>query len=90
MQDTRLSRRLGYTGRTVIHPKQIEPVRAIYSPTDEELEHWRRLLAAFDAAIADGRATASFEGAMIDYAMAARARSVLALAEQLEPETPAG
>jgi citrate lyase subunit beta/citryl-CoA lyase len=81
--DTRLSKRLGYKGRTVIHPKQVEPVRAVYSPTEEELDRWRRLLAAFDAAIADGRATATFEGAMIDYAMAARARSVLALSEQL-------
>lgn len=87
-QDTRLSRRLGYKGRTVIHPSQIEPVRAIYSPSEEELAHWRRLLAAFEAAIADGRATVSFEGVMIDYAMAARARNELALAEQVDLGTP--
>jgi len=88
-EDTRLSRRLGYKGRTVIHPRQIEPVRAIYAPTEEELAHWRRLLAAFEGAVADGRATVSFDGVMIDYAMAARARNELALAAQAGPGTPA-
>jgi citrate lyase subunit beta / citryl-CoA lyase len=79
--DTTLSKRLGYKGRTVIHPKQVEPVNRIYTPPPEEVAYYQRLLAAFEAAKADGKASAAFEGKMIDYAMAARARRVLALAE---------
>jgi citrate lyase subunit beta/citryl-CoA lyase len=79
--DTTLSKRLGYKGRTVIHPKQVAPVNAIYTPPAEELDYYRRLLAAFEAATAEGRAAVTFEGKMIDYAMAARAQRVLALAE---------
>jgi citrate lyase subunit beta/citryl-CoA lyase len=81
--DTTLSKRLGYKGRTVIHPKQVGPVNRIYTPSAEEVAYYQRLLAAFEAATADGKATAAFEGRMIDYAMAARARRVLALAEMI-------
>lgn len=77
--DTTLSKRLGYRGRTVIHPRQIEPVNVIYTPSPDELAYYERLLATFEAATAEGRASAAFEGKMIDYAMAARARRVLAL-----------
>ena len=81
--DTTLSKRLGYKGRTVIHPRQIGPVNAIYTPPPEEVAYYRRLLAAFESATAEGRASVTFEGKMIDYAMAARARRVLALAEAI-------
>ena len=79
--DTTLSKRLGYKGRTVIHPRQVGPVNAIYTPLPEEVAYYQRLLEAFEAAMAEGKASVAFEGKMIDYAMAARARRVLALAE---------
>jgi citrate lyase subunit beta/citryl-CoA lyase len=79
--DTRLSKRLGFKGRMVIHPAQIAPVNAIYAPGPEEVDYYRRLLEAFEAAVAEGRAAAVFEGKMIDYATAGRARRVLAQAD---------
>jgi citrate lyase subunit beta/citryl-CoA lyase len=81
--DTILSRRLGYKGRTIIHPSHVEPVNRLYTPNAAEIAYWRGLLAAFEDALADGRATTTYEGRMIDYAMAARARRVLALADAL-------
>ena len=81
--DTILSKRLGYRGRTIIHPKHVEVVNRIYSPQPEEVEYFRGLLTAFDAALADGRGSVTYRGKMIDYAMATRARRVLALAETL-------
>jgi citrate lyase subunit beta/citryl-CoA lyase len=81
--DTTLSKRLGYKGRAIIHPSHIETVNRIYSPSPEEIRYYQGLLQAFDEALADGHGSSVYEGRMIDYAMAARARSVLDLAERL-------
>jgi citrate lyase subunit beta/citryl-CoA lyase len=88
--DTTLSKRLGYKGRAVIHPKHVEPVNRIYAPQPDEVEYYRGLLAAFDAALSEGSAAVAYRGKMIDYAMAARARRVLELAAQFEPDGSQG
>lgn len=76
-QDTALSRRLGYRGRTVIHPAQIEPCNRLYAPTPAELDYYARVLEAFDKAVADGSASTTVDGKMIDVAMANAARRAL-------------
>jgi len=81
--DTTLSKRLGYKGRAIIHPRHVEAVNRIYAPQPEEIEYCRGLLVAFDTALGEGRASVAYRGKMIDYAMAARARRVLALAAEL-------
>ena len=81
--DTRLSKRLGYTGRAIIHPKHIEAVNRLYMPPPDEVDYYRRLLAAFESAVAEGKASVTYEGKMIDYAMAARARQVISLAQSM-------
>jgi citrate lyase subunit beta/citryl-CoA lyase len=83
MRDTDVSRRLGYRGRVVIDPRQIEPVNRIYSPTREEVDYHRRVFETLEAAIADGRASVTLDGKMIDYAHAETARAVLAQAREL-------
>ena len=80
-QDTRLSRSLGYRGRTLVHPSQIEPANRLYSPASAEIAESRRLIEAFDEAVAKGHASALFEGRMIDVAMAKAARNVIAWAD---------
>lgn len=81
--DTTLSKRLGYKGRTIIHPTHVEHVNRIFTPSPEEVAYYRGLLAAFEAAEASGLGSVSYQGKMIDYAMAARARVVLDLAEKV-------
>ncbi|MGH7902972.1 MAG: HpcH/HpaI aldolase/citrate lyase family protein [Candidatus Dormibacteraceae bacterium] len=81
--DTTLSKRLGYKGRAIIHPKHVEDVNRLYTPSPGEVRYYRGLLEAFEIANAGGRASVTYEGKMIDYAMAARARRVVALAETL-------
>ena len=75
--DTNLSRRLGYRGRKLIHPSQIEPCNRLYAPTQAELDYYARVLAAFDEAVAQGTASTVVDGRMIDVAMANAARRVL-------------
>jgi citrate lyase subunit beta/citryl-CoA lyase len=89
--DSTLSKRLGYKGRTLIHPKHVEHVNRVYTPQQAEIDYYRGLLAAFEIAVAEDRASVTYEGKMIDYAMAARARQVLALADVIQAnEVPAG
>jgi citrate lyase subunit beta/citryl-CoA lyase len=78
IQDSRLSARLGYVGRTVIHPKQIAPVRAAYAVPETEVAYYQRVVSEFDAALAKGGTAAiTVEGKLVDYAMYQRAKRVL-------------
>jgi citrate lyase subunit beta/citryl-CoA lyase len=81
IQDSRLSARLGYVGRTVIHPKQIGPVRTAYAIPEAELIGYRKVIAEFEAAERSGVAAIAVEGKLVDYAMYQRARRVLDLAK---------
>ena len=80
-QDTQLSARLGYVGRTVIHPKQIAPVREAYAVPEKDVTYYREVIAQFEAAEKTGHAAIVVEGKLVDYAMYARAKRVLALSE---------
>ncbi len=76
-KDTALSRRLGFRGRKLIHPSQIEPCNRLYAPSEQELDYYSRVLEAFDKAMAQGSASTTIDGKMIDEAMAKAARRVL-------------
>jgi citrate lyase subunit beta/citryl-CoA lyase len=77
IQDTTLSARLGYVGRTVIHPKQIAPVRSAYAVPADQAAYYRRVVREFGAAEKEGKAAITIEGKLVDYAMFQRARRVL-------------
>jgi len=81
IKDSRLSARLGYVGRTVIHPKQIAPVRQAYAVPAEELAYYRKVVTEFETGERAGTAAITVNGKMVDYAMYQRARRVLARAE---------
>jgi citrate lyase subunit beta/citryl-CoA lyase len=76
-RDTALSRRLGYRGRKLIHPSQIEPCNRLYRPSAAELDYYARVLEAFDQAVKQGSASTTIDGRMIDVAMANAARQAL-------------
>jgi len=78
--DSRLSARLGYIGRTLIHPKQIAPVKSAYAVAAAEVAYYQKISAEFAAAEKAGVAAIAVDGKLVDYAMAQRARRVLALA----------
>jgi citrate lyase subunit beta/citryl-CoA lyase len=79
--DSRLSARLGYIGRTVIHPKQIAPVKSAYAVPEAEVAYYQKVVVEFAAAEKAGTAAISVDGKLVDYAMAQRARRVLELAK---------
>lgn len=82
MQDSRLSARLGYVGRTLIHPKQIAPVRRAYAVPEQDVIYYQRVVGEFEAVEKSGAAAAiTVDGRLVDYAMYQRARRVLELAK---------
>ena len=81
IQDTKLSARLGFIGRTVIHPKQIAPVRLAYAVPAAEAAYYRKVVTEFEAAEQSGIAAITVDGKLVDYAMFQRAKRVLELAK---------
>jgi len=81
--EARLARSLGFEGKFVIHPSQIDPVNQVFRPSAEEVAHARRVVEAFGAAEAQGFASTSLEGKMIDIPQANRARKLLMVAESI-------
>ena len=85
-RDTTLSKRLGFRGRTVIHPTQIEAANRIYMPTAAEIDYATRVLKAFDEALARGTASTTVDGKLVDVAMAKTAGNILALVKSIEDQ----
>jgi citrate lyase subunit beta/citryl-CoA lyase len=76
--EAREARALGYAGKMCIHPAQVPLAHEAFRPTPEEVAWARGLLDAFAAA---GGETIAYEGQMVDEVVAARARAVLASAD---------
>jgi len=78
------SRRLGFSGMSLIHPAQIEEVNAAFTPTSEEVDYCRRVVQAFDDARSRGEGAIAFGGQLLDMPIVDRARQTIALAESLK------
>ena len=70
-------RALGFTTASCIHPAHVPIINEEYGASDTELDRARRLIAAFDAAAAEGAGAVAFEGSMIDLPVVIRARRLL-------------
>jgi citrate lyase subunit beta/citryl-CoA lyase len=73
------ARILGFDGKTLIHPSQIEVANTVFGVSEEQLAHASEVIAAWDAAAAQGRGIAVLDGQMIEKLHADEARRALAL-----------
>jgi (3S)-malyl-CoA thioesterase len=76
-------RDMGFDGKTLIHPGQVSVANAAFSPTQAELELAARQIAAFDAALAQGKAVAVVDGKIVENLHVATARETLAKREAI-------
>ncbi|MEM7585155.1 MAG: CoA ester lyase [Acidobacteriota bacterium] len=79
------ARRLGFFGRSCIHPRQLEPIHDAFTPTAERVAMARRILAAFDRN--GGTVAVTEDGQFVDEAVVRRARAVLELAAMSAPSS---
>jgi citrate lyase beta subunit len=75
--DAELGLRLGFEGKLCIHPRQVEIVNEVYTPTPAQIDHARRVLAAWERAEAEGRGVFTLDGKMIDAPVVAAQRRIL-------------
>lgn len=74
---------LGFKGKLLIHPRHIEPVNQVFSPSKGDVEFSKQMIAAYKEAAAKGLGAASFGGRMIDYAMVSMGEDILARADAI-------
>jgi citrate lyase subunit beta / citryl-CoA lyase len=73
----------GFDGKTLIHPSQIEPCNQIFSPSERELTEAREIVAAFEAAVREGKGVITVGGKMIENLHVDHAKRILRMAELL-------
>jgi citrate lyase subunit beta/citryl-CoA lyase len=81
VEEAKMARQLGFQGKLLIHPSQIEPVHQVFSPSEDEVAYARRVVEAFREAEAQGVGAISLDGRMIDVANARQAEELIARAE---------
>jgi citrate lyase subunit beta / citryl-CoA lyase len=82
-RDALQARRLGFTGKTTFHPGQIDIINDVFSPTEAEAENARRIVQAFEDALARGEGSVAFGGQLLDLPIVERARRVLRVRDAL-------
>lgn len=68
---------MGFDGKTLIHPSQVDIANDVWAPSAEEVDHSRRVIAAFDEASAAGRGVITVDGRMIENLHVDNARRIL-------------
>jgi len=75
---------MGFDGKTLIHPSQVEPANDTWAPSDDEIEYSARVIAAFDEAVAAGQGVVTVDGRMIENLHVDNARRVLSVAAAID------
>jgi citrate lyase subunit beta / citryl-CoA lyase len=82
------ARDMGFDGKTLIHPNQIEPCNTVFSPSADEIAHGRKLIAAFELPENKDKGVVQVEGRMVERMHAEMARRTVAISEAIEKMHP--
>lgn len=74
---------MGFDGKTLIHPGQVDIANDVWAPTDAEVEHARKVIAAFDEGVAQGKGVVTVDGRMIENLHVANAQRTIAVADAI-------
>ncbi len=76
-KESEFGAQLGFTGKQIIHPAQVEPVQAAFTPSDEAIAHAKRIVETFEASQKEGKGAYALDGRMIDMPLLKNAQKVL-------------
>ena len=76
-------RDMGFDGKSLIHPAQLDIANAVFGPTDADIDLARRQIEAFDAAVAEGQGVAVVDGRIVENLHIVTARATLAKADAI-------
>ena len=74
---------MGFDGKTLIHPGQVDICNEVWAPSSDDVEHARGLIAAFEEGIAAGKGVVTYNGRMIENLHVANAQRLLAVADAI-------
>lgn len=80
-------RAMGFDGKTLIHPGQVEVCNEVFAPSEAQVDEARGIIAAFDEAIAEGKGVATYNGRLIENLHVDTAKKVLATADAIAAHT---
>lgn len=80
IKETKLIKQLGFDGKSIINPRQIDPINQIFTPTAKEIEKAMQIVEALEQAQAKGSGIVSLNGKMIDKPVLLRAQRTLNMA----------
>src|SRR5580700_5869161 len=83
VEECQQARDLGFDGKTLIHPKQIEPCNTAFSPTDEEVAMARKMIAAFELPENRDKGVVQIDGRMVERLHAEMAQRTVAIADAI-------
>ncbi|MCD0505932.1 HpcH/HpaI aldolase/citrate lyase family protein, partial [Bordetella petrii] len=83
-RDADTARRLGFGGKVVFHPSQVDPVNAVFTPGDAQIDRARRIVAAYEAGLRSGHGTGVVDGVFVAVDLVPPARRLLARAQAIE------
>lgn len=81
--ECRQGRQMGFDGKTLIHPSQLEPCNRIFAPSEDEIAAARAIIAAFEEAEREGRGVVTVNGRMVENLHVEQARRTLAVADAI-------
>jgi citrate lyase subunit beta / citryl-CoA lyase len=84
LAECRQGKEMGFDGKTLIHPSQLEPCNEVFAPSAEEVDSAREIIAAFEEAEREGRGVVTVNGRMIENLHVDQARQTLAQAQAIE------
>ena len=87
-QECAEARNMGFDGKTLIHPNQIEPCNAAFSPSAEEVAQARKMIAAFDLPENKDKGVVQIDGRMVERLHAEMARRTVEIAQAIEARSP--
>src|SRR3954469_16407529 len=79
LAEARQGKAMGFDGKTLVHPSQVEAANAVWAPTADEIDFSHRVTPEFDKATAEGRAVVTVYGRMIEHLHVQNALRILAV-----------
>lgn len=83
VEECQQGRELGFDGKTLIHPKQLEDANRIFAPSEDDVAYAQEVIAAFDAAQTEGRGVVTVDGKMVEELHVRQAQQTVAKAEAI-------
>lgn len=77
VQDARQGANMGFSGKQIIHPKQVQPVQEVFTPSDETVSYALRIMDAYKSSLEAGKGAFALDGKMIDAPIIKSAQRIL-------------